>query len=247
VAALAGVLTAIALQSGANVPLAVIMGLGAGLLVGLLNGFLVSLSRLNPFIVTLSTMSIIRGLTLIITGAIPISGFPEGFIWLGSGSVGILPASVVVAAAIAILGAAVLNQTKLGYYALAMGGNEEALRRSGVSIHAYKITLYVLCGLAAAVAGLVMTARLNSADPTAGYMMEMDAIATAVLGGASMQGGSGSIGGTVIAGLLLAVLRNGLVMNGIASYYQQLLTGLIVIVAVIASQVRSRSKEDLGL
>jgi len=246
VAALAGVLTAIALQSGANVPLAVVIGLSAGLLVGFFNGFLISLIRINPFIVTLASMSIIRGLTLIITGAMPISGFPGGFLWLGSGSVAILPASVVVAVAIAILWAVILNQTKLGYYALAMGGNEEALRRSGVAIHAYKIALYILCALAAAAAGLVMTARLNSADPTAGYMMEMDAIATAILGGTSMQGGVGSIGGTVIAGLLLAVLQNGLIMHGIASYYQQLLTGLIVIVAVIASQIKSRSREGIG-
>ncbi len=246
-AALAGIIMAIALHAGMGVTPAIVAGLATGLLFGLLNGSCIALLRLNPFIVTLASMSIIRGLTLILTGSIPISGFSEDFLWFGSGNAGPLPTTAVIAAVIALLGAVVLNWTKLGYYSTALGGNEEALRRSGVSTATYKIALYILCGFTAAVAGLVMTARLNSADPTAGYMMEMDAIATAVLGGTSMRGGAGSIGGMVIAGLLLAVLRNGLVMHGIASYYQQLLTGLIILIAIFASEMRSRSRDGLSI
>lgn len=119
----------------------------------------------------------------------------------------------------------------------------EALRRTGVSVNFYQSMVYALSGLMASTAGLIITARLNSADPTAGSMMELDAIATVILGGTSMKGGRGSITGTVIAGLLLAVLRNGLTINGIASYYQQLLTGLIILIAVGVSELRARREK----
>ncbi|MBC7325057.1 MAG: ABC transporter permease, partial [Moorella sp. (in: Bacteria)] len=216
----------------------------AGLAAGLVNGSLIALFRLNPFIVTLASMSAIRGLTLIITKGIPISGFPEGFTWFGSGTVGIFPVPVVIAGLVALLGAFVLYNTKIGYYALAMGGNEQAVRLCGVSTATYKVIVYMLGALAAALAGLVLTARLNSADPTAGYMMELDAIATAVLGGTSLRGGKGSIGGTVLAGLLLAVVNNGLTLHGIASYYQQLTTGLIILATVLATEVKTRTGGD---
>ena len=240
VAALTGTVVAIALHAGVPVPLAMVAGLGLGLATGICNGNLIALLHLNPFIVTLATLSVFRGLTLIVTGSIPIYGFPDSFLWYGSGSIGIFPVPVIITAVIAAAGAGILKHTKLGYYTLALGGNMEALRRSGVSVNFYQSVVYALSGLMASDAGLIITARLNSADPTAGSMMELDAIATVILGGTSMKGGRGSITGTTIAGLLLAVLRNGLTINGIASYYQQLLTGLIIIIAVGVSELRSR-------
>ncbi|CEP68605.1 ABC transporter, permease [Moorella glycerini] len=245
IVALSGVVMAVAMHFWfLSVAASIIMGMAVGLIVGLINGSLIALFLLNPFIVTLASMSAIRGLTLIITKGIPISSFPEGFTWFGSGEVGIFPVPVVIATLVAILGAFVLNNTKLGYYTLALGGNEEALRLCGVSTVTFKIIVYMLGALTAALAGLVLTARLNSADPTAGYMMELDAIATVVLGGTCIKGGRGSIGGTVLAGLLLAVLHNGLTIHGIASYYQQLTTGVIILATVLVTELKSRTSGD---
>ncbi len=247
VAALAGAVMGLAMHAGYSAYLAIAAGLMVAVLSGLVNGGLTAYLRITPFIVTLASLSIIRGLTLIITGAIPISSFPSTFTGLGSGSLGIFPAPVVLTALVAAAGAVLLNLTPSGYYFQAMGGNEEALRRSGISVPRYKILVYVLSACCAGLAGLVLTARLNCADPTAGYMLEMDAIATAVLGGTSMRGGQGSMAGTVIAGLLLAVLRNGLTINSIASYYQQVLVGVIILAAVVISELRSKRVEEAAL
>lgn len=245
IVALSGAVMAMAMHFWLlSVPTSIILGIAVGLTVGLINGCLIALFHLNPFIVTLASMSAIRGFTLIITKGIPISSFPESFTWFGSGAVSIFPVPVLIAALVALLGAFVLYHTKVGYYALAMGGNEEAVRLCGVSTVTYKVIIYMLGALAAALAGLVLTARLNSADPTAGYMMELEAIATAVLGGTSLKGGRGSIGGTVLAGLLLAVLNNGLTLHGIASYYQQLTTGLIILITVLTTELKSRERGD---
>jgi len=233
VAALSGAVMAIAMHAGYSVPTAIAAGLVVSLVCGLLNGALTAYLGITPFIVTLASLSIVRGLTLILTGAIPIFGFPTRFTWLGSGSISVLPTPVILAALVALAGGVLLNLTPAGYYFQSLGGNEEALRRSGISVPRYKIEVYVISAICAGLAGLVLTARLNSADPTAGYMLEMDAIATAVLGGTSMRGGRGSVIGTVIAGLLLAVLRNGLTINSIASYYQQVLIGVIILAAVV--------------
>ncbi len=239
VAALAGVVMALSMHAGMPVIIAVSAGIMLGVIVGLLNGGLVAFLRINPFIATLASMSVVRGLTLILTGGIPVYGFPPGFTWLGSGAVSHLPVPVILAAIVALAGFIILNNTKMGYYALCLGGNKEALRRSGVNTNLYKVTVYALCGLSAALAALILTARLNSADPLAGYMMELDTIATVILGGTSLKGGRGTVGGTVLAGLLLAVIRNGLTINGIASYYQQLVMGLIIIIAVAIPELRT--------
>ena len=145
-----------------------------------------------------------------------------------------------------ILAAAVLNKTKLGYYTLALGGNEEALRRSGVAHKTYKTIVYIISGFTAAVGGLVVTARLNTAEPLAGWMFELDAIAAVVLGGTDLKGGKGSISGTVMACLLLGMLRNGLTILNIPSYYQQLTIGLIILAAVVISEFRLRNAPGHG-
>ncbi|HZK43168.1 MAG TPA: ABC transporter permease [Syntrophomonadaceae bacterium] len=248
VVALSGVCMAVAMHSGIPVEIAILIGLTAGTLVGLMNGFIISAFNINPFIVTLGTMSVTRGIALIITAGIPIYGFGAAFSWLGkaftwwgSGHIGPVNPPMLIGLGIALLGAIILNYTKLGSYALALGGNEEALHRSGIATKNYKVIIYGICGFTAALAGLVVTARLNTAEPLAGYMFELDAIAAVVLGGTDMKGGRGSISGTVIACLLLGVLRNGLTIMSIPSYYQQLAIGLIILIAVITSELRFRN------
>ena len=239
VAALSGVCMAAAMQGGLEAGLSILGGLIVGGLMGAANGSIISFLKINPFIVNLGVMSLSRGLALIITGGIPIYGFPRDFTWWGNGHIGPFNPPMLLAAFLTVLAAVVLNMSRFGYYTLALGGNEEALRRSGVSIHLYKIIVYILSGVAAALGGLVVTARLNTAEPLAGWMLEMDSIAAVVLGGTSMKGGKGSVAGTVTACLLQGMLRNGLVILSIPSYYQQLVIGIIILAAVIIAEVRS--------
>ncbi|WP_293397964.1 ABC transporter permease [Peptoclostridium sp.] len=239
-AAVCGVIIALLLKAGLPVFPAAAAGLLAGALLGGANGLMVSRLKVNPFIVTLASMSVFRGLTLILTKSIPIYSFPTEFTWLGSGSVIGMPVPVIITLAVVALAWTTIRRTRLGYYTMAIGGNEEALRRTGVSVDYYKTAIYMISGFTAALAGLIVTARLNSADPLAGYMYELDAIATVILGGTSIKGGHGSMAGTVIAGLFLSVVRNGLTINGIASYCQQLLVGLIILFAVVISERSGR-------
>jgi ribose transport system permease protein len=239
-AALCGVCMASAMHAGFSAHAAIFLGMVVGASVGVINGVIVTGFRINSFIVTLGTMSVARGLALIITGGIPIYGFSQDFTWWGSGHVGAVNPPIIMAAITVLIGAAALNMTRLGYYTLALGGGEEALRRSGVPTHFYKIVVYALCGLTAAMGGFIITARLNTAEPLAGTMLELDAIAAVVLGGTSMKGGTGSIAGTVLACLILGVLRNGLTILSIPSYYQQLVIGVIILVSVVISEIRSR-------
>lgn len=241
ITALSGVCMALALHSGLSVKISIVLGLAAGTAVGLFNGLLISRMNLSPFIVTLAAMSVTRGVALILTKGIPIYGFPQTFTWWGSGHIGPVNPPILMALLLALLAALVLNRTKLGYYTLALGGNEEALRRSGVAHKTYKTIVYTISGFVSAIGGLVVTARLNTAEPLAGWMLELDAIAAVVLGGTDMKGGRGSITGTVMACLLLGMLRNGLTILNIPSYYQQLTIGLIILVAIIISELRLRN------
>ncbi len=235
VVALSGVVMALSLREGWGVGVTIGLGLGTGALIGLANALLVVRARITPFMATLTTMNLIAGATLILTQGIPIYGFSARFAWLGRGSVAGVPVSAAAAAAFTVIGALALR-ARLGVYALALGGNEEALRRSGVPADLYKGALYVFSGICASAASVIMTAKLNSAEPLAGTMMEMNAIATVVLGGTRLQGGFASITGTLLAGLLLGVIRNGLVLIGVSSYYQQFVTGAILLTAVLFSE-----------
>lgn len=235
VVALSGVVMALSLREGWGVGVTIGLGLGTGALIGLANALLVVRARITPFMATLTTMNLIAGATLILTQGIPIYGFSARFAWLGRGSVAGVPVSAAAAAAFTVIGALALR-TRLGVYALALGDNEEALRRSGVPADLYKGALYVFSGICASAASVIMTAKLNSAEPLAGTMMEMNAIATVVLGGTRLQGGFASITGTLLAGLLLGVIRNGLVLIGVSSYYQQFVTGAILLTAVLFSE-----------
>lgn len=242
VIALSAVTMAASIKGGMSVGIGILLGLAVGILVGIINGVIVSFAKINPFIVTLSTMSIVRGATVLITDGKPIYGFPKTFTAWGSGAVGPFNWPIIISFTMAIIGVIILEKTRLGNYTLVLGCNEEALRRTGVNTEKYKIMIYTLCGLCAAIAGFIISARLNTAEPLAGMGYEMDAIAAVVLGGTDMRGGRGSVSGTVIACLVLGVMRNGLTILSISSNYQQLLTGIIILLTVSISEIKRKNR-----
>jgi ribose/xylose/arabinose/galactoside ABC-type transport system permease subunit len=233
VLAFAGVVMASVLHADVPVPLALAAALGTGLFCGLVNGALITVGRLPPFIATLGMMSVARGTALMFTEGRPVSGFDGGFRSLATGEVLGLPASVVIMAGVYVLAHLVLTRTKLGRYTYAIGGNEEAALLSGVNVKFYKAAVYGISGMLSGLAAVILTARLNSAQPIAGMMYELDAIAATVIGGTSLLGGEGTVLGTLIGALIMAVLRNGLNILGVSSFVQQVVIGSVIIVAVL--------------
>ena len=218
---------------------AIVLALLAACLFGLLNGLLVVVGRIQPFIATLGTMSMARGVVLLITQGRSISNFPESFYWFGGGRIFGQPVvPILIMVVIAVIFHFVLTQTKLGMMAYAIGGNEEASWLSGINTGLNKVYLYVICGALAGIGGLLLTSRLNSAVPTMSTSEEFNAIAAAVIGGTSLMGGEGSIIGTVIGALILSVVRNGLNLMNVSSYWQVFSIGAIVVIAVLIDQWR---------
>lgn len=240
IVALSGVVLGTALQAGQPLVLALPLSFAAGAACGLANGALISWGRLPPFIVTLGTMSIARGAALLVTEGRPISGFDASFRSLATGRVGFLPAPVIVMAVVYLIAHVVLTRTTFGRYVYAIGGNEEATRLSGVAVRFHKTMIYGVSGLMSAVAAVVLTARLNSAQPIAGIMYELDAIAATVIGGTSLMGGDGTLGGTLVGALIMGVLRNGLNLLGVSSFLQQIVIGGVIVVAVLLDTLLKR-------
>ena len=241
----AGVSMGLFYHAGLPAGAAILTGLLISAAVGLVNGIFVAYGKINSFIVTLSTMTILRGIVLILTNSSSVFGFGPVFTFIGSGSIGPVNMPILISLATAAAGAVLLHKTKFGNYCLFLGSNEIALHRSGVNVKKYKLIIFSLCGLCAGAAGLVVTARLNSAEPLAGQGYEMDAIAATILGGTSMQGGKGSLIGTVIACLILNVLKNGLTLLAISSHYQEILTGMILLLSVLISESKDRTKREV--
>lgn len=240
VLALAGVVMASALQRGLPLPLALAIGLGVGLLCGTVNGLLITVGRLPPFIATLGMMSVARGTALMFTEGRPISGFSGDFRSLATGEVLHVPVPVIIMVGVYALAHFVLRRTKLGRYTYAIGGNEEAALLSGINVKLYKTMVYALAGMLSGLAAVLLTARLNSAQPIAGMMYELDAIAATVIGGTSLLGGEGAVTGTLIGALIMAVLRNGLNLLGVSSFIQQIVIGSVIIVAVLIDMALKR-------
>ena len=226
--ALSGVVLAEALKSGWPAPFAVAASFGVGAAAGLANGLGIALGRLPPFIMTLGMMSVARGAALLVTDGRPVSGFSSGFRSLLG-----VPSPIVFTLAIYAAAALVLSRTRFGRYVYGIGGNEEATRLSGVEVRFHKTIVYGVSGLTSAIAALLLTARLNSAQPIAGINYELDAIAATVIGGTSLTGGEGSLGGTIVGALIMGVLRNGLNLLGVSSFLQQLVIGAVIIAAVL--------------
>jgi ribose transport system permease protein len=231
--AFSGVVLASALDAGLPVPVALLIGLAVGILCGFVNGILISYGRLPPFISTLGMMSVARGAALLYTQGRPISGFSESFRFLAAGEILSIPTPVIIMILVYIIAHFLLNRTKLGRYTYAIGGNEEAAILSGINVKYYKTMIYALCGMLSGLAAIILTARLNSAQPIAGIMYELDAIAATVIGGTSLMGGEGRIVGTLIGALIMGVLRNGLNLLGVSSFVQQTVIGAVIIFAVL--------------
>ncbi len=240
--ALSGIALGSALQAGVAAPLAIALALAVGLGCGLVNGALVTFGRLPPFIATLGMMSVARGAALMLAEGRPISGFGEEFRLLATGRVLMVPAPALIAAGIYAVAHFVLANTVFGRAAYAIGGNEEAARLSGVHVRYHKTAIYGVAGLMSAAAAVILTARLNSAQPTAGTMYELDAIAATVIGGTSLLGGEGTIMGALIGALIMGVLRNGLNLLNVSSFIQQVVIGVVIIGAVLVDMSLKRHR-----
>lgn len=241
VAALAGAVSAgLIVNNGLPVYAGMLGGLIVGLLVGALNGVLIVYGKLPPFVATLATLGIARGLTLVYTEGRPISGMGEAYTYWGTGKVGDVPVPVIVALVVVALAYLMLTRTRFGLYIYAIGGGEETSRLAGVPVNAVKLGAYCLSGLLAGLAGLLLTARLWSAQPQVAVGFELDAIAAAVLGGISLFGGVGSVLGAVIGALIVGVLGNGMNLLRVASYPQQVIQGIVLVLAVTVDMYTKR-------
>jgi ribose transport system permease protein len=242
VAAFAAVLAATLLVQGYPLILAIGAALGVGLACGAVNGMLIAYGGLQPFIVTLGTLSLFRALALIYTGGNPVLGVPTAFRRLFASEIGIFPVPVVVVAGLGIVASVLLARTPLGEYVFAVGGNEEAARISGVPIARTKIAAYAMSGFLAALGAVILIARLGAAEPTLGNLWELEAIAASAIGGASLMGGKGSIIGTILGAIVLGAMRNGLTLMNVQAFYQLLATGIIIILAMLIDRL-TRGRE----
>jgi ribose transport system permease protein len=221
---------------------AIVAGIVVGLALGFFNGIAITRFRLPPFVATLGTLSIARGLTLLWTGGFPITDLGPKFGFIGAGFWLGVPMAVWITAALVVIFHIVSRQTTLGRYIYAVGGNEKATAFSGVNVDSVKLRVYALGGALAAVAGLIVTARLDAADPNAGFGYELDSIAAVVIGGASLSGGRGSILGTVLGCLIIGVLNNGLFLLNVSPFWQQVVKGFVILAAVAADKLGSKKE-----
>lgn len=234
IVALSSAVTATVLQAGMNSPLAFLIVLATGLVVGLLNGYITAYHNIPPFIVTLSSMIYVRGLALLITGGYSIAISREHSLTnIGLGTLFDIPVSALLAIIIAVLGAIALKNTRFGTYVTGIGANEEAVRRSAVNTRKVKLIAYTMSGGAAALAGLIISSRLGSGSSNIGMMFELDVIAAVVLGGTALIGGRGTMIGSLIGVAIIGVINNGLTLMQVSPYIIQIIEGLVLLLAVI--------------
>ena len=238
VLALTGVLCASFEHAGLPVCLVVLLTLAAGALIGSINGFVITKGKVTPFVVTLGMMGVARGLANIYTGGQPISGFAKSFRSIGAGAFLGVPIPIVIFLTTVVIAAVILKKTLLGRYTYAIGGNEQAVRLSGIDVDKYKTIAYVISGLTAALGALILTARLNAGEPIEGKGYELDVIASVVIGGTSLMGGRGSVWGTFVGALLIGTITNGMNLLLISSYWQLVVRGSIIVGAVLLDRLR---------
>jgi len=220
--------------------LAILAGLGIGSLSGALAGAFITRLNITPFIVTLALMTIWRGAAYLYTDGRPIWGLPESFSILGSGRIFKIPVPTIIMIAIYLIAYIMLAKTRFGRHIYAVGGNKEAARLSGINTEAVLMQVYIICGMLAALSGILLASRMNSGQPNAGQMYELDVIAAVVVGGTSLFGGRGSIAGTFIGAMLIGVLKNGLNLLNVGSYVQMVVLGVVILLAVMMDQVRKK-------
>ena len=245
VLSLSAILMASALKAGLPVWLCLLVSLLSGAVMGVISGWLVHATRINALIITLSTSFMYRGLSLIITSGIPVTKLPQDFRSFGCGDVLHVESGVLIALIVILLLIPLFCHMRWGHYLTALGGNASALHRAGVSTGRYRISAFAFSGLMAALAGIIITARLNSAEANAGLNMEMEAICAVIMGGTALHGGRASLFGTVIAVFLLGLIRNGLTIMSVSSYYQQFITGALLLLAVGIAEIRERRARAL--
>jgi ribose transport system permease protein len=235
------VLAAMMMKAGVPGWLSAIAAIGVGLGLGTVNGLLLTKLRLpHPFIPTLGMMNVARGLALVISGGFPISELPSGFRWLGAGRLAYIPAPVLVVVAVCVVAHLFLTRTTIGRDIYAIGGNQQAALLSGVPVNARLTLVYALSGGLAGLGAIVLAGRMNSGYPLAGVGAELDSIAAVIIGGASFFGGVGTVGGTLVGALMIGVLRNGLNLLNVSSYWQTTVIGVVIVMAVWIDVVRQR-------
>ncbi|MGL5312225.1 MAG: ribose ABC transporter permease [Peptostreptococcaceae bacterium] len=235
--AISGAVCASILVSGQNMVFAVLIAILIGGAIGCINGFVIAKGKLQPFIATLATMTVLRGLTMVFTDGKPITlgsgDLAISFGKIGGGLIFGIPTPVIIMIVVFAVAAYILSNTKMGRYTYALGSNEEATKLSGLNTDKIKIWVYTISGILASIAGIILTSRLYSAQPTAGTGYELDAIAAVVLGGTSLTGGKGKISGTIIGALIIGVLSNALNILDVSSYYQMMVKGIVILIAVL--------------
>jgi len=253
VLALCGAITAGLLRNGIEFPAsnlflgftllgAVIAGILTGSALGAFNGWAITKFKVPPFVATLAMLTIARGLTMLWTQGFPISGLGDTFLYFGTGWLLGIPVPVWISGIIVLIAVLITNKTRLGRYIYAIGGNESASKLSGINVNRVKIIVYTIAGALAAIGGILVTSRLDSAQPNAGTSYELDSIAAVVIGGTSLSGGRGTILGTVQGAIIIGVLNNGLVLLNVSPFWQQVVKGFVILLAVIID--KSNSKND---
>ncbi len=227
-----------------NLPIvpAMLLGVLIGIIFGLFNGFVISKTTIPPFIVTLATMNIARGLAGVYTGGSPVRVVTKEWQWIGAGYVAGVPVPVIIMIIVFIVSLLIINRTKMGRYIYAVGGNNLAATYSGINVSTVKFFVYTYSGIMAGIAGIILASRMYSGQPTAGEGAEMDAIAAVVVGGTSMAGGSGKLGGTLIGALIIGILNNGLNLMNVNSFWQTVVKGIVILLAVTIDFFRNRKK-----
>jgi ribose transport system permease protein len=240
VADLSAVVTGLAfLKFGVPPDIALVIGLGAGILCGLFNGFLVTRFRINPIIATLASAEVFRGIAFLLTGGIAAPMSNDSFRWLGRSSLLGIPSAIIVMAIVMVIGFVLLRYTKFGRNTYAIGGNPLASRLAGINVDRQRLILFMICSAAASLGGLILLSRIGTLIPNASAGSELIDIAAAILGGTALAGGGGTIQGTLIGVLILGTLSNGLVMNNVNTYWQQIASGVALIIAVAIDILRS--------
>lgn len=241
VIALTGVVTAgCVVNFGLPEIVAFLIGIAVGAVVGMANGLVICKTEIPPFIVTLASMNITKGIALVLTGGSPIRCMTDTFKFLGAGYVGPIPTSAILMLIIFVIASLIINRTQLGRHIYAVGGNAQAAKFSGINVQRVKFIVYTYTGIMSGIAGVVVASKLYSGQPTAGDGAEMDAIAAVVVGGTSMSGGSGRLGGTLIGVLIIGVLNNGLNLMGVDSNWQYIVKGLVILLAVYVDFLRNK-------
>ena len=253
VLALSGAITAFLLKSGTEVTSlnlyvgftltgALVGGTLVGIFLGWFNGLTITRFKVPPFVATLAMLTIARGLIMLLTGGFPITGFSNQMAYIGTGWFLEMPMPVWISAVIVFAAVVLTNKTRLGRHIYAIGGNETASELSGLKIKKIKMIVYALAGALSAIGGIIVTSRLDSAQPNAGTGFELDSIAAVVIGGTSLSGGKGTIMGTVQGALIIGILNNGLVLLNVSPFWQQVIKGLVILLAVVVEKFNSKKE-----